>query len=199
MTVPFFDMGFSPTVTACSATPDADGYIGEFGGYPYQVHPTATPGQWAALKAAIAGNQVAITAWAAPPPLAKPALVAYANAKQWALATGGYTITMTPVGGTATPILFATDGTSLTLIAGKVLRLQQAAPPASVNWQTGPTTYAMIAASGFISASIQVADFVQATFDANNSVIAAITAGTTATTAQIDAAAWPSNVSTTAI
>ena len=79
-------------------------------------------------------------------------LVAYANAHQWALATGGYTVTLTPVGATtAQAITFATDTTSLSLMDGKVARLGQAtasfveeratdliARPAEVAREAGP-------------------------------------------------------------
>lgn len=121
----------------------------------------------------------------------KPQLLAYANAKQWALATGGYTITVN-----SAPLVFPSDVVSMGLITGKAARLAQPNPPASFDWQT-PTGFVTIAAADFIAVATQIADFVQSTFNALAAVFAAIEAGTTTTTAEVDAAAWPSNVSTT--
>lgn len=123
--------------------------------------------------------------------LTKGGLIAYANAKQWALATGGFTVTINE-----TAFLFATDSLSQGLITGKAARFEQPNPPASVNWQFAGG-FATIQPSDFISAATRIADFVQATFDALDPVQAAIVAGTITTAAAIDAATWPSNVSTT--
>lgn len=130
------------------------------------------------------------------PPLSLPglaptaaALIAYANAKQTSLVMGGFTAT---IGGRAVP--FATTTAGLTMVNGKVARLGQAGPPATVNWQTGPTTFVSIAAADFLAAAVKIGDFVQATFDALPAIFSAISGGTITTTAQIDAAAWPSNV-----
>lgn len=112
---------------------------------------------------------------------------AYANAKQWALATGGYTVT---IGGT--PIVFPTDPVSMGLITGKAARLAQPNPPTSFEWQT-PTGFISIPAAEFLGAATAVADFVQATFTALAAVLAAIEAGTITTIAAVDAAAWPAN------
>lgn len=114
-------------------------------------------------------------------------LIAYANAKQWALATGGYAVT---IGGQS--LTFSTDGVSQSLINGLWSRLQAANPPASINWQFS-TGFVSIAAADFETAAIDIADFVQATFDALKSVLAAIAAGTITTNAQIDGYAWPHN------
>jgi hypothetical protein len=64
----FAQMGFAAVVTASSATPETDGYVGTFGVLPYHVHPTATPLQWAALEAAIAANAVTVNPYVAPVP-----------------------------------------------------------------------------------------------------------------------------------
>lgn len=126
-----------------------------------------------------------------PPPVTQARLLAYANQKQWSLATGGYTITVN-----SAALVFPTDVVSMGLITGKAARVAQPNPPASFEWQT-PTGFVTIAAADFISVATQIADFVQATFNALAIVFAAIEAGATTTTAEIDAAAWPSNVSTT--
>jgi hypothetical protein len=124
-------------------------------------------------------------------PLTQAQLLAYANAKQWALATGGYTITVN-----SAPLIFPSDVVSMGLITGKAARLAQPNPPASFEWQT-PTGFVTIAAADFIAVATQIADFVQSTFNALAVAFAAIEAGTITTTAEIDAAAWPSNISTT--
>ncbi|WP_316234957.1 MULTISPECIES: DUF4376 domain-containing protein [unclassified Bradyrhizobium] len=110
-------------------------------------------------------------------------LAAYANAKQWAKASGGYVATIN-----GAPVPFSTSTESLGLIAGKVARLQQANPPAAVQWQTGERTFTTIAAADFIAASIEIADFVQATFDRLATVMAGIGAGTITMFSQIDTA-----------
>lgn len=122
----------------------------------------------------------------------RKALMAYANTKQWALATGGYTITLS-----GTPRTFKTDSESQGLMTGKALRLTQPSPPTTVNWQFGGASsdFAEIDAADFMTAATAVADFVQATFDTLRQVLADIAAGTITSTAQIEAAAWPSAVS----
>ena len=110
-------------------------------------------------------------------------LVSYANTAQWRCATGGYQMT---IAGESIP--FSTSEVAMNMIAGKVARLGQAGAPASVSWQVGPTSFKEIAAVDFIAASIEIADFVQATFDALPSIFAGIADGTITTTAQIDAA-----------
>lgn len=127
-----------------------------------------------------------------PPPINKAQLNDYANAKQWNLATGGYTVTIDGAG-----ITFPTDVVSMGLITGKAARLAQPNPPASFIWQT-PTGFVTIAAADFISVATQIADFVQATFDDLEPVEASIASGSITTTAAVDSAAWPSNVSAAA-
>ncbi|WP_316191600.1 MULTISPECIES: DUF4376 domain-containing protein [unclassified Bradyrhizobium] len=109
-------------------------------------------------------------------------LKAYANAKQWAKASGGYVAT---IGGEKVP--FSTSTESLGLISGKVARLQQPNPPSTVQWQTGPSSFLSMAAADFIAASIEIADYVQLTFDKLAAVMAKIDAGIVTTFAQIDA------------
>jgi hypothetical protein len=116
-----------------------------------------------------------------PPTIAE--LIGYANYAQWRKATGGCLVS---ISGESVP--FSTSEAAMSLIAGKVSRLQQPNPPASVNWQVGPTTFKSIAAADFISASIEIADFIQSTFDELPAIFAAIAAGTYTTTAEIDAA-----------
>ena len=121
-----------------------------------------------------------------PPAPTKAQLTAYANAKQWALATGGHSVTVN-----GASHVFATDPVSLTMMGGKVARLAQPSPPASFNWQTPDGAWLTIAAGDFPAVATACADFVQATFDALKTVEAQIAAATITTTAQIDAFAWP--------
>lgn len=118
-------------------------------------------------------------------PLTKDELVAYANEVQWAKAIGGYTATVD-----GDEIEFSTAPESLSLISGKVQRLQQPNPPGAVKWQTGPSTFVDISRDNFIAVGAEVADFVQSTFDMLDIVIDEITATppTITTKVQIDAA-----------
>ncbi|WFS07792.1 hypothetical protein [Methylobacterium sp. 391_Methyba4] len=130
------------------------------------------------------------TAWAetlALPPSAEQ-LVAHANARQWALATGGFTAIIA-----GQPVLFATDEASLAALDRKAMRLAQPNPPASVSWQVGPTQFATIAADDFDQAARLVEDFFQATFDALPAIFEAIASGEIKTLADVEAASWPAS------
>jgi hypothetical protein len=126
----------------------------------------------------LSGDVLVAPAVAAP---TKVDLIAYANAQQWALATGGFSVTV--AGATH---VFATDVTSLSLMDGKVARLAQPNPPASFNWQLGDASWLVIAAADFPAIATACADFFQGTFDFVKAVQAAIDAGTLTTFAQID-------------
>jgi hypothetical protein len=143
-------------------------------------------------NAAITGispYQSYIDAWTAvenyvPPPPPSPTtsdLIAYANRRQWQKATSGYTATIN-----GSQVTIPTTSESMSLITGKVARFQQANPPASVQWQTGATTFITIAEADFMTLAVSIADFIQSTFDKLATVIASIQGGTITTTAQID-------------
>lgn len=119
-----------------------------------------------------------------------PELLAYANAKQWALATGGFVYT--PPGGSPYP-RFVTTVDALSLMAGKVQRLDQPSPPVSFLWQFDAVTFVAIPAADFTAAAVACADFVQETFDTLAEVTARIVGpgADIATFADIDAATWP--------
>lgn len=123
--------------------------------------------------------------YAAPAETAE-AVAAYANWKQWALATGGYTATLA-----GTPRTFKTDPTSLSLMTGKQVRLGQPNPPASINWQFEGAGFVAVVAADFTLAATKVADFVQGTFDTLQAVLTGIAGGSIKTFADVDAAAWP--------
>ncbi len=132
---------------------------------------------------ALVGNEVQESYATEPiPPPTQADLITYANAKQWAVATSGRTVTVA-----GAPIYFNTSSESMGLMTGKAVRLQQPDPPATVQWQSGPTTFETIAAADFLAAATEIADFVQATFDALPGLIANIGNGTVTSMAQIDA------------
>lgn len=66
MKISFAQMGFLPNVTESSATPNADGYVGTLGGYPYHIHPTQTPDSFAALVSAIADGSAIVAKYLPP-------------------------------------------------------------------------------------------------------------------------------------
>ena len=128
-------------------------------------------------------------------PVTKEELIAYTNEKQWALATGGYTVALTPVGESVPRLLlFYTDSESYNLITGKAARLLQPGAPLSVDWQFTPTEWVEISTADFLATAIKIADFMQATFDSAKPVIAGIITGTIMTKAEIDSSHWPNNV-----
>jgi hypothetical protein len=109
-------------------------------------------------------------------------LIAYANTKQWSIATAGHVVEIN-----GKPVPFATTEASMSLMNGKVSRLAQPNPPTTINWQTGPTSFTQIAAADFQTAATSIADWVQSTFDALPAIFTKIANGTIATTDQIDA------------
>lgn len=62
----FIAAGFAPEVTACSADPETDGYIGMLGGHPYHIHAEATADQWSDLIEAIDAGEVTAASWSPP-------------------------------------------------------------------------------------------------------------------------------------
>ncbi|PPQ42177.1 hypothetical protein [Rhodopseudomonas palustris] len=116
-------------------------------------------------------------------PMSQAALVAYANSTQWALVVGGKAVT---IGGRT--ITFSTTPESMTLMNGVAARQSRPNPPATINWQIGPTEFVALAATDFLAAATTVSDWVQALFDALPPIFAGIADGSIITTAQIDAA-----------
>lgn len=110
------------------------------------------------------------------------ALIAYANAKQWELASGGYVATID-----GKPIGFSTSSDAMGLMNGKVARLSQPNPPKIINWQTGPTTLTPISAEEFAKAATEIADWVQSMFDLLPGIFEKIASGAITSRAQIDA------------
>jgi hypothetical protein len=148
---------------------------------PFTYHPDDAAPLSVAIKVMLAGGSYDIAAYVVLAPTADE-LIAYANAKQWAVATGGRMVNVN-----GSQIAFATTMDSMELMSGKVQRLDQPEPPATVNWQTGPTTFTAIDAATFRTIATELADFFQATFDALPGIFDGINGGTITTTEQIDA------------
>lgn len=62
----FAQMGFLSQVAGASTNPAADGYIGTLNGLPYNIHPSATPEEWAALEVALAAGLVTVMPYVPP-------------------------------------------------------------------------------------------------------------------------------------
>lgn len=106
----------------------------------------------------------------------------YANQVQWDKATGGYTVTVGEQ-----PVSFKTTSEGMSLMTGKSVRLMQPDPPESIIWQTGLTDFVVIPAADFLGIAVEIADFVQSTFDLLEEVIAEIDSGQITSRDQIDA------------
>lgn len=107
-------------------------------------------------------------------------LRAYAAEKRWKIEVGGV-----PFGGLRLP----SDDRAKTLIMGAAGAMSDAATAPFV---LGSTVVTLTGAQ-FKAAHAAIVAHVQACFATQVAVLAAIDAGTIATTAQIDAAAWPAN------
>lgn len=105
----------------------------------------------------------------------------YARNRSWEIRTGGAVIGGVPV---------RTKDTDIALIAGMALRAKTAienSEAKSFNFDSGAGIVTLDAAQAFAFATA-VSDWVQATFDKRAEILAAITAGTITTRAQVDAA-----------
>jgi hypothetical protein len=109
-------------------------------------------------------------------------LISHANLSQMKKALGGVSVQLTDQ-----VIQFSTDPVSMAFVNGKALRIQLPNPPATVNWQVGPTSFVAITSEDFITAAAHVADFIQSTFDALPGLFEKIENGEITTTAEIDA------------
>jgi hypothetical protein len=110
-------------------------------------------------------------------------LITYANAVQWAKATGGYEVEIS-----GQPVVFPTTSESMGLISGKAQRLEQPNPPTEIIWQTGVDTFITIPAADFTGIAVEIADFVQGTFDKLKDVMSEIGDGTITSREQVVAA-----------
>lgn len=121
--------------------------------------------------------------------LAKASLVAYAEGRHWALKTGGFDFN---VGTASKPQIVSastTDG-GRTDLNGLVSLAQMDANFTTIWMQPGGTL--TLTAPQVIALGKAVGTFVVATYSALAAVLDGIATGSITTTAQIDAAAWPS-------
>ncbi len=121
----------------------------------------------------------------APPPPTKDDLMAHAAFVRWQRQTGGITVSGTPI---------KTDDTSQSRINLSCAYLAAATSVASVQFRAA-TGYVTLSRAQMFAVNDAVGAFRQGCFDAESAIDAKISAGTYATTADIDGAAeWPSNV-----
>lgn len=185
----FAQMGFAASVTASSATPQTDGYIGGFRGHPYHIHPTATAAQWAALQAAIADGTVTVSAYvapAAPSPTLHGRLAELARLSTEREAAG---ILYTPVSAPA-PVLIQTDPASQARIDGYVTQIMTGAfPPIGVTWKLSPGVFVVLHEADIYPIKRLVAAYIAACL-ANEAALSAALASNLQTDLT---AGWPSN------
>lgn len=137
----------------------------------------------------LAAHGITKTTVADPEPSAddiKAGLATYANRRHEVLLNGGVTVN---------GIAITTNTNGRVNLSGAV-SLAQLQPEMSFNWvlDTGPVA---LTAADIIAMGQTVGIWVQATYSALSAVLAAIHAGTITTTAEIDAADWPSATITT--
>jgi Domain of unknown function (DUF4376) len=123
-------------------------------------------------------------------------LIAYAQSKQQAIAVGGITVNVGTVG-SALNIEASTDTSSLIMVQGAAT-LAQAAPTQTFTWVQNNGASVSLTAAQVTQIFGAVATFIQSTFTQLSQVVAAISAGTITTRAQVDSPpspvpAWPVN------
>ena len=192
MSITFAQMGFASTVTARSATPATDGYAGEFQGLPYHIHPTETPGPWAALNAAIAANEVMVEPYVAPSvtPPTQAQLLACVGAKIEALlgAPRAYASATTP------SVTIKSNATAATLANLQALQKWGAANPSSTTvWLDDDFAGVTVTGAQIVDIGDQVGAYALTIYGREGAaVVAAIGAApaTITTVAEIDAYPW---------
>lgn len=127
---------------------------------------------------------------------AKSMLLGYAQAKQSLIMHGGISVNVGS-GGSPQNVEASTDATSLTLLQG-AYALAQANGAASFQWVQSNGAAVTLTAAQIITIFNAVTAFVQSTFTQLAAVVAAIAAGSIASTAQVDTPptgmpAWPGN------
>jgi len=131
------------------------------------------------------GAQVNVTrTWTAPPPPTVAELLAHAAAKRYAVETGGVVLNGAPI---------ATDRESKATITGAYVLAVQNPSYAIANWKVAPSTFITLDNATIIAIGTAVSGHVQACYDTEAALAAQINALTVTTTAEIDAAVWPSN------
>ena len=127
-------------------------------------------------------------------------LLAYAQAKQQAIAQGGFTVNANP-SGAALNVSVDTSPTFLTYLSGTVqsaqLMLAGTIPTSNIDWFQDSGQIELTPQQA-ITVGALISQLIQQSFTTLGQIVAAINAGTITTTAQIDAPpapipAWPIN------
>ncbi|HEY0120667.1 MAG TPA: DUF4376 domain-containing protein [Rhizobium sp.] len=111
-------------------------------------------------------------------------LIAYAAGKRYAVEIGGYTYSSHPI---------ATDRDSQSKITSVAVAAGTIGSTFSTEWKCSDGSFFTLNHDDAIAMATAVMTFVSACFATEASVAAAITAGTIASIADIDAASWPSS------
>lgn len=111
-------------------------------------------------------------------------LTSYAAGKRFLLETGGYTFNGHSI---------STDRDSQSKIGNVAVAATVVGSSFSTDWKCSDGTFFTLNQADAIAMATAVMTFVSACFATEASVVAAINAGTTTTTAEIDAASWPAN------
>ncbi len=118
---------------------------------------------------------------------AKAALKSYAASKRAGVINGGCIVTVS-----GSPLkVWADTQTQTALTALSVIA--SSTPALTTVWKCRDGTFATLNASGIAALASGVMTFVQSAFATEGDVVSGIDAGTLTTTAEIDAAQWPSN------
>jgi hypothetical protein len=174
----------------------------------YVVEPEGAPAttvNYTAMNSAPSGGLFVATdvadigwAWSSGTGFTAPAatsaqLIAYASAKQARIMDGGTLISI----GSGASVECSTDPASLVLLQGAAW-IAAASPSQTFSWVPSTGSPVTLTAAQITAMFAGVSAFIQSTFTTLAGVIAAITAGTITTTAQVDTPpspipAWPAN------
>ncbi len=161
-----------------------------------QVGQTVSITYWDASITAAEPTAAALqSALAAPEPNPTQAqLAAYASSKQAALRDGGITVNV-GTASTSDEVNVASDVNGRSLVSGSVqligLASSSGQPAPTFNWINDGGTQLTLTSAQMMTIGLTLGNFVQATYTALGTVLAAIANGTLTSTAAIDAAAWP--------
>lgn len=111
-------------------------------------------------------------------------LRAHAAVRRYDVETGGI------VSGTFGPML--TDRATQSMLASTIQSIDLGIVSTPINFKA-PSGFVGLDRAALVAISTEIAAHVQAAFNTEATVVAAIEAGTITTRAEIDAAAWPSN------
>lgn len=175
----------------------------------YDAVPVGVPPGMSGNLIAVADNQASI-GWKwngastvnpnQPPAPTAATLAAYAQAKQQAIAQGGFSVNANP-SGAALNVSVDTSPTFLTYLSGTVqsaqLMLAGTIPTSNIDWFQDSGQIELTPQQA-ITVGALISQLIQQSFTTLGQIVAAINAGTITTTAQIDAPpapipAWPAN------